>query len=133
MNSYSTDTWEIRRFGLIAFVFFGCLGGLLIWREKNVFAIIFGVFSLTGLAMLLFPSPLKPVYLAWLKTTAFIGKVLTVLILTLAYYAVITPFGLVKRIFGGRPLPVRPDPEASSYWISRSEASQPRERFKKRF
>ncbi len=117
----------------MAFVFFGCLGGLLIWREKNIFGIIFSVFSLTGLAMLLFPSPLKPVYLAWLKITAFIGKVLTVLILTLAYYAVITPFGLVKRVFGGRPLPVRPDPEASSYWISRSEASQPRERFKKRF
>lgn len=129
----SIDTREIRRFGLMAFVFFGCLAGLALWRERPVFALAFGIFSLGGLSMLLFPSPLSPAYGVWLKTTGFIGRVMTILALTLAYYLVITPFGLAKRVFGGRPLPMRPDSDASSYWVSRSEPAQPRERFKKRF
>jgi hypothetical protein len=59
--------------------------------------------------------------------------VVTGLMLTLAYFLVITPAAWLKRIFGGRPLPLKPDREASSYWVEREEAAQPRERFLKRF
>jgi hypothetical protein len=54
-------------------------------------------------------------------------------LLTLAYFLVITPSAWLKRLFGGRPLPVRPNPKVSSYWTEREEAAQPRERFLKRF
>jgi hypothetical protein len=56
-----------------------------------------------------------------------------VLVLALAYFLVITPSAWLKRLFGGRPLPVRPDPKASSYWVERDEGAQPNERFLKRF
>ena len=50
-----------------------------------------------------------------------------------AYYLVVTPFGLLKRLFGGRPLPLKPDRNRSSYWAERPEPAQPKERFTKRF
>jgi hypothetical protein len=53
--------------------------------------------------------------------------------LAIAYYVVITPAALLKRLFGGRPLPLSPDPDASTYWVSRDEPAQPKERFYKRF
>jgi hypothetical protein len=62
-----------------------------------------------------------------------IGTIMTAVILTLAYYLVITPYALIKRLFGGRPLPFKPDKNSSSYWIERSESAQPRERFSKRY
>jgi hypothetical protein len=40
---------------------------------------------------------------------ALIGRVITTIILTLSYYLVITPAALIKRVFGGRPLPLKPD------------------------
>lgn len=133
MTSSSIDVREIRKFGTIAFVFFGILCGLGIWREKLILPYIFGCISLIGLSFLLFPKPVSPVYDRWLKISHFIGRAITVIILTLAFYLVITPSALMKIIFGGRPLPMKPDPDISSYWVTRSEPVQPRERFIKRY
>ena len=133
MNSSLTDGKEIRRFGLIAFLFFGCLCALGLWRQKLIITSLFGVLSFLGLGFLLFPRPLMPIYKGWVKIANFIGKIITTIILTLAYYLVITPSALVKRVFGGRPLPVRPDKNIDSYWVPRDEPSQPKERFIKRY
>ena len=57
----------------------------------------------------------------------------TVLALTGAYVFVLLPSALLKRVFGGRPLPVRPDRNGASYWVDRTEPAQPRERFSKRY
>lgn len=133
MNSSSTNRKEIRKFGVIAFVFFGCLCALGLWRQKPAAVYLFGALSLLGLGFILLPGLLKPVYEKWLRMAHLIGRLVTIVMLTLAYYLVITPSALIKRIFGGRPLPTRPDRELASYWVPRSEPAQPKERFIKRF
>jgi len=129
----STDTKTIRKFGLIALIFFGCLSALGLWREKSLPFYLFGLLSTLGLGFILIPNPLKPVYIGWLKTAHFLGRVVTTMILTLAYYLVITPSALLKRIFGGVPLPVKPDKKSTSYWVTRAEPSQPKEQYIKRY
>lgn len=133
MISSSIETKEIRRFGVIAFLFFGALFALGLWRQATYIKYLFLAFSLLGLAMLLFPAFLSPLYKGWLKTSHFIGKIITILFLSLAYYLVITPAAFIKRFFGGRPIPMAPDKNRSSYWISRAEPAQPKERFIKRY
>lgn len=88
---------------------------------------------MVGLGFIVVPMPLRPVYAGWLKIAHFIGKVITVTVLALAYYLVITPSSMLKRIFGGAPIPVRPDKGADSYWVARDEKAQPKERFLKRY
>jgi hypothetical protein len=124
---------DIRKFGLTALIFFGSLCTLGLWTEKPVPTYLFGSLSILGLGFILAPGPLKPVYNAWLKIAHVIGRIITTLVLALAYYLVITPSALIKRVFGGRPLPVKPDKEAKSYWVTRTEPAQPRERFLKRY
>jgi len=133
MNWNSTDSREIRRFGLVAFVLFGSLCALGLWSKRLVPFYIFGLLSILGCGFILVPSRLRPVYAGWLKIAHFLGTIVTILILTMAYYLVITPSALIKRIFGGRPLPVMPDRETSSYWVDRAEPAQPKERFIKRY
>ncbi len=133
MSLNSTDTKEIRRFGLIALIFFGCLCAIGIWLEKPLPTYLFGTLSALGLGFILFPHQLRPVFAAWLKIAHFLGRVVTTLILTLAYYLVITPAALIKRLFGGIPLPIKPDKNVSSYWVTRREAAQSKEQFLKRF
>ena len=133
MNSNSTDTRTIRRFGLVVFVFFGALCALGVWRQKTVPTYLFGFLWFLGVCFLLFPYRSRHVFAGWLMCAHLIGRTVNVLVLTLAYFLVITPSAWLKRLFGGRPLPVRPDPKASSYWVDREEAAQPRERFLKRF
>lgn len=133
MSLNSTDTKQIRKFGLIALIFFGFLCAFGVWREKFIPTYLFGFLATLGLGFLLLPYQLKPVFIGWLKIAHFIGRVITTLILTLAYYFVITPSGLIKRLFGGRPLPVKPDRNSSTYWVTRTEPVQPIDRFLKRY
>ena len=136
MSSNSTDIADVkkvRRFGLIAFLFFGCLCALGFWRHRPIPLFLFGFLSILGLGFILIPASLRPVYTLWNRIAFFLARIFTALILILAYYLVITPFGLIKRLFGGRPLPIRPDKNASSYWISRTGSVQPIERFLKRY
>jgi hypothetical protein len=133
MNSSSTEKKEIRKFGVIAFIFFGVLSALGIWRGKPVPTYLFGSISILGLCFILMPSRFRRVHEGWLSIAGFIGKVTNILILTLAYYLVITPAALLKRLFSGAPLPVKPDEQASTYWVNRNEPAQPEERFIKRY
>jgi hypothetical protein len=133
MNLTSTKKKEIRKFGIIAFVFFGVLCALGIWREKAAPMYLFGFLSVLGFGFIVMPAPLRPVYDGWLKAAHWIGRVMTAVVLTLAYYLIITPTALLKRIFGGRPLPMKPDKTVSTYWVTRTEPAQPKERFIKRY
>ena len=127
------DVKDIRRFGIIAFIFFGVLCTLGIWRHKPVPIHLFGTLSVLGLGFIILPYQLKPIYNAWLKIAHFIGKIITALMLILAYYLIITPAGLLKRIFSGSPLPLKPDKDIDSYWVTRDEPAQSKERFIKRY
>ena len=133
MNSFSIKPKDIRKFGIVAFLFFGTLAALGFWRQKYILADFFGLLSLLGCGFILFPGPLTPVYKGWLKIAHFIGQCLTIVILMLSYYLVITPAALILRLLGKRPLPIKPDPEIQSYWVARPEPTQPKERFIKRF
>ena len=133
MNSNLTEKKQIRRFGLVAFIFFGilCIFGIL--NEKLVPSYLFAGLSVLGLGFMVAPLRLRPVYNAWQEIAHFLGRVFTTIILTLLYYIVIIPAGLIKRLIGGRPLPIKPDDEISSYWVTRPEPVQPKERFLKRY
>lgn len=133
MNSNSTENRDIRKFGIVAFVFFGCLCALGLWTGKSVPVYLFGSLSIIGFGFIIIPGPLRPVYAGWLKIAHFIGMIVTISVLTLAYYLVITPSAMLKKIFGGAPLPVRPDKNADSYWVARDVKAQPKEQFLKRY
>lgn len=133
MNSNSTDTRKTRQFGIIALIFFGCLGSVGLLTGKFVAACFFGFLAVTGLGLSLAPCRLSPIYFNWLKIAGFLGKVTNVIALSLAYYLVITPCALILRVFKGPPLPVKPDKRVASYWVARAEPAQSKERFLKRF
>lgn len=133
VNSNSTDIKEIRKFGIIALVFFSSLCAAGLWLKKPIPIYLFGFLALLGLGFVLIPLPLKPVYTIWLKIAHLIGRVVTTLLLALAYYMVITPTAWAHRLFSGTPFPVKPDKKAASYWVTRTEAAQPKERFLKRY
>ncbi len=133
MSLNSTDPRQIRKFGFISVIFFGCLCAVGLWKGKPVPTYLFGFLSVLGIGFILMPGRLRPVYARWLTMAHFLGTISTALVLTLAYYLVITPSALIKRLFGGRPLPVKPDRKASSYWVTRQEPAQPRKRFLKRY
>jgi hypothetical protein len=110
-------TAELRRFGLLVGGIFVLLGGVTRWRGHPTSSLVFWVLGgLLILGGLVIPAQLGPVYRAWMGLAHLISKVTTPIVMGVMYYLVISPLGLLARLFGHRPLRRPPGP---SFWVAR--------------
>ena len=110
---------QLRRFG---FIVSGGLAliGLLSWYRGHttmpkVLWIIATVLFLFGLIL---PSLLRPVQKVWMGLAMVLAWVNTRIILTVLFYAVFTPIGVIMRLFRD-PLDRRLQDGRSSYWVQK--------------
>lgn len=119
----------LRRFGVQTGVVFGVLFGLVLpWLFADepirwpVWPwLVGGVLVLLGLVM---PLWLLPVRAGWFRLGLVLGTINAHLILGILYYVVLTPIGLLLRLFGKDPLGLRFRPSQTTY----REPSPPRPR-----
>lgn len=123
---------EGRRFAFTVGGAFAVLAALEAWRGRPHQALAFGgLGAILALAGLLVPDRLGPVYRAWLGLGHLLSKVTTPVFLGLVYFVVLTPVGLLMRLFGRRPLE-RPA-QASSWWVSRAPEARQRTDMERQF
>ena len=79
------------------------------------------------------PGLLKPVYDVWMKFAAILAYVNTRVILSVLFYAVLTPFGICMRIFGKDPLSRGIDRKRSSYWVRKEKRAVMAEEFEHQY
>ncbi len=79
------------------------------------------------------PRILKPVFYAWMTLALALGFVMTRVLLTIFFFLVLTPVGLVFKLIGRDALHRKLDPRAESYWIKKEYLIQDRSRFEKFF
>jgi hypothetical protein len=68
---------------------------------------------------LLRPALLEPVERYWMRAAMTLGRINTRVILSVLYYVMMTPIGMVRRLFGD-PLNRSLNDGRSSHWIKRS-------------
>jgi len=124
---------ELRKFSIILFIAFGILGLLIFWRRGDTGLVFCGI----GLALLLCgltsPKLLAYPYKAWMTLSLILGFLMTHLILLLMYYFVVTPIGVVMRMFGKDFLHKQFDKNATTYWIKKEQKGYVKERYEKMF
>ncbi len=96
------DKKGLREFGLVTGgLLVGIFGLLIPWLFSFNFPlwpwIIAGI--LWGLALLV-PNGLKRIYQGWMYFALVVGWINTRLLLAIVFYLMITPFGLIMRLFG---------------------------------
>ena len=133
MTSSSTEKKEVRKFGAIALPVFGALAAVALWRGHGALSVFFSALSALGLLFVAVPGPMRPVYNVWQRISRAISTAVTLSILTVSYFLVITPAGLFARKAARRALPQCPDRNASTYWVVRTEPLQEKERYHKRY
>ncbi len=62
------------------------------------------------------PGVFRPLYRAWMPVVGVLARVNLWLLCAILYYLVVTPYGLLLRAFGLRPLDLRLR-SADSYWV----------------
>ena len=122
-----------RGFGLVfGVVFIGvALWPLLEGSEPRYWAI--GISAAFFLLALCRPAVLAPLNRVWTRIGLLMHKVVNPLVLGLMFYVVITPVGLFLRAVGKDPLRLKLDPDATSYWIKRSQPGPSPETMKRQF
>lgn len=68
----------------------------------------------------------------WMRFAAALGAINARVLLSVMYYVVMTPLGLVGRLVGRDPLQRRGQ-AADSYWIRRERTRQTREQYERTF
>jgi hypothetical protein len=83
-------------------------------------------------AGLLVPVAARAFHVAWMRLAVALGYVNSRVLLTLMYYLVFTPYGVVSRLVRRDPLCRRGKAE-ESYWVERKTTKQAREQFERLF
>ena len=94
-----------RRFGLSVGVAFLVLTAVLMWRDHRTAMTVTGsIGAVLVLGGFLTPTLLFPVERAWMAMAHAISKVTTPIFLGIVFFLVVTPIGMVVRVFSGSPL-----------------------------
>jgi hypothetical protein len=96
---------EGRKFGLQVGLAFLAIAVFAWWRGRSGAAPwLGGLGALLVIAGLAMPGRLGPLYRAWMGLALLLSKVTTPIFMAIIYFAVITPIGLLLRVFGRDPL-----------------------------
>jgi len=117
---------ELREFGLTIGIILVILGSIALWRNKDIYPYFLGIgitFIVLGLT---FYKILLPLQKIWMGLSLVIGFFVSRIILSILYYLVITPIGLVMRLFKKDVIDQNINKNANSYWHEKED--QPKEK-----
>ena len=108
---------ELRRFGFSFGAVMSVLGGLLLWRGRGAGPWLLGLAGFALLSALLAPRLLQPLEMVLAAILRAIMTVVTYVVLTLSFFLVFTPIGLLMKLFGKDLLDRRFPTDEKSYWV----------------
>ena len=111
---------DLRQFGLTVGGVLLIIGAVLYYYEKSsaIYFIVIG--GLLFLSAIIYPKILKPLNKVWMGLAIVLGFVMSRLILTILFFLVLTPIGLLAKLFGKKFMDLKFDKSAESYWEKRT-------------
>lgn len=118
MNSTSTNELPRRTITSFALIVSGALLVIAAYQQWRgaaqwVFLTLVSIAALLLLLAAVAPVLLRPVYRGWMRAGEALGWLNTRILLTLVFFLVVTPIGLLMRLFGRSPMATA---QRDSYW-----------------
>jgi len=124
---------ELREFGLVVGGVLVLFGAIAMWRGKIFYPYLYAVGSILIIFGAAAPAALKPLQKAWMALAILIGFFMSRLLLAGLFYGVMTPIGLIMRLFGKDILDERIEKGRASYWLPLSPERKAREHYEKQY
>ena len=119
-----------RSFGIVFFIVFVLIAiyPLINQGEVRIWSLIISfLFLFLGL---LNSKILTPLNKLWFRFGLFLGKIISPIIMAVIFFLVVTPIGLLMRLFGKDVLNLKLNKKKTSYWI---EKVGPKSKMKNQF
>ena len=120
IKNIKSEKSDIRKFGITICIILMIIAGFLFWKEKESYQIFLTVGTILFVLGILVPAVLKPIYWIWMIFATILGWIMTRVILSLLFYIIITPIGLISRFFGKQFLELRWEKSKESNWNFRT-------------
>jgi len=133
LEKLKTGARDLRKFGLMVGGVFVAIGVLFLLRHKSNYPIFLGLGSTLIVFGAIRPRALKYIYVAWMALAFTLGFVMSNVILTVFFFLVVTPIGLLSRLFGKDFLARKLDKPGASYWIPREHETRTAENYERQF
>jgi len=122
LKQLKTGDKDLRKFGLMVGGVFALLALWCLFQHKPAWPYLLAPAAPLLMLGLVFPRSLRAVYIGWMALAFTLGLVVSKVLLTLFFYLVITPIGLLARLVGKDFLSQKLDRNAASYWLPRNLA-----------
>ncbi|NNF03049.1 MAG: hypothetical protein HKN17_01175 [Rhodothermales bacterium] len=130
-RSIDVGDLAVRKFGILMGVIALIAGLWITWKAGWTLTTTALVVSAVGAGIAVVgrvaPVLLRPVYRIWMMLAVVLGFIMTRVILSVVFYGIVTPIGLVMRLAGRDPLPKHPDRSMETYWIRVARGRETRE------
>lgn len=133
IKNIKSSKGDVRKFAITVGLLLLLISGFLFWKERASFqpVLIIGIILLAGGVAL--PTIFKPIYWVWMAFAAILGWVMTRVILSVVFFLVVTPIGVISRMFGKQFLELRWDSSQDTYWVYRSADKNKLKSYEKQF
>lgn len=112
---------ELMWFGPLMMLFVGIIGGVAMARhEAHAFA--YGLWAFAAVLIAIYyaiPKFQRSIYRGWIYAVMPIGWVISHVLLTVIYYGLLTPIGMLMRVCRYDPMYRAFDQAATTYWVAR--------------
>ena len=132
IKNIKTSNNDIRSFGITIGIILFIISAILFYYDKSsyqIIAYIGGGFIALGTII---PILLKPIYILWMTFAVILGWVMTRVILSIVFYFIMTPIGLLTRLLGEDFLALKKS-NSGSYWNNRDQSVELNQDYEKQF
>jgi hypothetical protein len=117
----------LRRFGIVVGAVLLLAGTLLLLSDRKAGGAFLSIGALILVAAAFAPSVLRYVYRPWMALAFAMSWLVTRILLTLLFFLVVTPIGLLQRLCGKRAVELHFRSGETTYWQDRSSHPAPSE------
>jgi len=127
------DQREWKKFGIGLSIILTILGTIQWIMGKSLFPMVYLTAGIVLASGLLFPLILKPLFILFSYIGFTLGWIMTRVILSVLFFLVITPIGLISRLLGKRYLQTNLGTNEPTYWNTHQEQTASKEHFEKQY
>ncbi len=113
----------LRKFSALFFIL-TLVGSYLSYRHNiQILLITFNTVGLYSGLGLLFPNIVKPFHTGWMFLSLVLGWIISRVIVVIVFFLVVTPIGIIARVFGKQFIDAKFRSDQKSYWIPKEKKS----------
>ena len=129
---FKPTTKALRQFAAAWLVFFLAFGAhqYLARRHSCVGLALMGIAVVIGLLGLIKPSAVRWLFVSWMVVAFPIGWMISLLMVLLMYYGILTPVAVFFRMRGRDLLKRKRMPDGTSYWVPKETPQDVRSYFR---